>query len=278
MVSEKKKQEVQEITKLMEKYPVIGILDLFKLPSKQLQSIRKDLRNEVFMKMSKKRLIQRALEQIKKESVKKLNELEAKEPTLILTNMDPFKLHRMLDKSKSPTYAKTNDVSPRDIIISEGPTKLPAGPAVGELQRIKIPAMVKEGKIHIRKDTVVVRKGEVISQEVANILKKLEIQPMEIGINLLGAWDNGIVYTKDILAVDEEEYSQKITAAYTNGVNLSVNICYPNKESIKILIQNAFHNAKNLCVNAEILERGVIGYLLSKAESQAKSLKLRVGV
>ncbi len=274
MVSKKKEQELQELVELIKKYPVVGILDLFKLPSRQLQFIRKDLRNKVLIKMSKKRLIQRALTQTRKE---KLSELKAEEPALILTDIDPFKLHKILDKNKSPTYAKANDIAPKDIIIPEGPTKLPAGPAIGELQRVKIPAMVKEGKIHVRKDTVIVKKGEVISKEVANVLKKLDIQPMEISINLLGAWENGIVYKKDILAVSEEEYVQKIMTAYTHALNLSVNVCYPNKESIKILIQKGFHNAKNLGINAEIFEKGVIEDLLSRAEVQAKALKSKVG-
>ena len=65
MVSESKKQEVKKIRELIEKYPVIGILDLFKMPSRQLQFIKKSLRGNALLKMSKKRLIKLALKDVK---------------------------------------------------------------------------------------------------------------------------------------------------------------------------------------------------------------------
>jgi large subunit ribosomal protein L10 len=274
MVSEKKKQSVVEIKQLAEKYPVVGILDLFKMPSRQLQYIRRDIRGNILVKMCKKRVILLALKDIKgKEGIEKLNEFTPREPALIFSEMNPFKLFKTLKKSKSRGYAKQNDVAPDTIVITAGPTALPAGPAIGELQRLKIPAMIKEGKIHVREDFVVAKKGDVISDQTANVLKKLDIQPMEIGIDVLGLWENGIVYKKDVLDVDESAYIQNIKNAYNYALNLSVNTCYPNKESIKILIQKAFQHGKNLGINANILDKGIVEGLIEKANLQAKNLK-----
>jgi len=274
MVSERKKREVNRIRELIEKYPVIGILDLFKMPSRQLQFIRKSLRRNVLMKMCKKRLTKLALKDIKgKKDIKKLDKFTPKEPALIFTEMNAFELFRALKKNKSLRYAKGNDIAPDDIVVHAGPTSLMAGPAIGELQREKIPAMVKEGKIHVREDTVVVKKGKVISSQLANVLKKLDIQPMEVGINLLGVWENGIVYEKEILDVDEELYAQNIKDAYTHALNLCVNVCYPNEESIRVLLRKAYQNGKNLGINVEILDRGIVEGLVEKANSQAQMLK-----
>ena len=278
MVSERKKQELQELMALIQKHSVIGILDLFGLPSKQLQSIRSELRGRALIRMSKKRIIKMALKQVNKGNLEELTRLEARQPALILTDMNPFKLYKALEKSKSPTYAKANDIAPKDIVVPEGPTNLMAGPAVGELQRVKIPVVVKEGKIHVKEDTVLVKEGDVISREVANVLKKLDIQPMEIGLDLLGAWENGIVYTKDVLAVSEEEYIKRIIEAHAQALNLAVNVKYPTEKSIMILVQRAFQTAKTLGINTRILETGVIEDLLVRADIQARSLKERVGV
>jgi large subunit ribosomal protein L10 len=279
MVSEEKKREVARIRELIEKYPVIGILDFFKMPSRQLQSIRKSLRGTATIKMCKKRLMERALKEVKgKKDIEKLNEFPVKEPALIFTEINPFKLFKILKKNKSLRYAKAKDIAPDDIIVPAGPTSLPAGPAIGELQRIKIPAMVKEGKIHVREDTVVVKKGEEISSQIANVLKKLDIQPIEIGINLLGVWENGIVYGKDILDVDEEAYKQMIKEAHVSSLNLCVNVCYPNKESIKILIVKAYQHGKNLGLNAAILDEGVVEDLIAKAVTQASALEERLKI
>jgi len=277
MVSEKKEKEVKEIKELIEKYPVIGVLDLFKMPSRQLQSIKKELRGKVKIRMYKKRLVKLALERVKnKKNIKKLNELEPKEPALIFTEMNPLKLYRVLDKNKSPTYARANDVAQKDIVIPSGPTNLPAGPAIGELQRVKIPALVKEGKIHVRKDTTVVKEGETITKQVANLLKKLKIQPAEIGISILGAWEDGEIFKVDILAVSEEEYIDKIKSAFINSLNLCVNVCYPNKESIKVLLKKAYQNARSVGINAGVLEKDILKDLIVKANVQAQSLKTNI--
>jgi large subunit ribosomal protein L10 len=279
VVSEKKKREVAEIKELIEKCPVIGILDLFKMPSRQLQSIRKKLRGTAIIRMCKKRLMERALKEVKgKKDVQKLSEFPAKKPALIFSQIDPFKLFKILKENKSLRYAKANDIAPNDIIVPAGPTSLPAGPAIGELQRVKIPAMVKEGKIHVREDTVVVRKGEEISSQIANVLKKLDIQPIEVRINLLGVWEDGIIYRKDILDVDEEAYKQMIKEAHVSALNLCVNVCYPNKESIKILITKAYQHGKNLGLNAAILDEGIVEDLIAKAVTQASALKERLKI
>ncbi|MEM5877963.1 MAG: 50S ribosomal protein L10 [Candidatus Aenigmatarchaeota archaeon] len=278
MVKQEKIQAMKEIIESCKKYPVIGIIDMYKIPSKQLQSIRKDLRSQLVIKMYKKKIIQKAFSETKLENLMKLYDYDPKKPGLIFSNVNPFKLYKLFDKSKTPTFAKEGDIAPYDIIIKEGPTKLPAGPAIGELQRAKIPAMVKEGKIHVSKDTVVAKKGAVITAEMASLLKKLEIQPMEMGVNVLAAWENGILFDSSVLAVNEKDYVEKLQLAYQNALNLSVGIAYPTKDSVKLLIQKAFINAKTLGVEAEILDSGVIKDLLEKGERTAKKLSSKVNV
>ncbi|MBU5689873.1 MAG: 50S ribosomal protein L10 [Candidatus Aenigmatarchaeota archaeon] len=278
MVKQEKLDAMKEIVENCKKYSVIGIIDMFKLPSKQLQSIRKDLRNQVIIKMYKKKIIQKAFQNLNIENLMKLYDYDPKKPALVFSNTNPFKLYKLFDKSKTPTFAKEGDIAPYDIIIKEGPTKLPAGPAIGELQRAKIPAMVKEGKIHVSKDTVVAKQGTVITAELASLLKKLEIQPMEMGANVLAAWEGGIVFDSSVLAVNEQEYINNLQKAYQNALNLAVGIAYPTKESVKLLIQKAFINAKSLGVEAEILDSGIIEDLLEKGERAAKVLKSKVNV
>jgi large subunit ribosomal protein L10 len=279
MVSEKKKQELAEIKELIEKYPVVGLLDMFKMPSRQLQYVRKSIRKDALIKMCKKNVLLLALKNITgKENIQKLSEIDAKEPTLIFSNIEPFKLFRVLNKNKSTRYAKTGDVVINDIIVPAGPTSMLAGPAIGEFQRAKIPAVVKEGKIHVREDTVVAKKNNVISDQIANILKKLDIQPIEVGINVLALWENGAIYGKEILDVNQETYIQNIREAYNHALNLSVNIGYPTKESIKILLIKAYQHAKSLGVNAKILDKGVVEDLINKASAEAQVLKTKLNI
>lgn len=279
MVKEEKKQQVEEIKELFKKYPVIGILDLYKMPSRQLQKIKKNLRGESVIKMWKKSLIKLAINEIKdKKNITKIFEFDIKEPALIFTNSNPFKIYKTLKKSKSQGYAKTNDIAPDDILIRAGPTNLMAGPAIGELQRVKIPAMIKEGKIHVRQDATIVKKGDLITEQVANVLKKLDIQPMEITINLLGVWENGIVFDKNVLDIDEAKFLQDLTNAHSYALNLCVNICYFNKESIKPLLKKAYNEGMNLGINSNVLDKGIVKELIKKANTQGQVLGAKLNI
>ncbi len=274
MVNQKKIDQIKELTEQVKKYSVVGLLDLYKFPSNPLQSMRKRLRGQAEIFMRKKCVLERSIGGVKdKKDLKKLVEIEVKKPAVILTNMNPFKLFKILIQNKSPAYAKPGDIAPMNILVPAGPTTLLAGPAIGDLQRAKIPAMVQEGKIHVRKDTVVAKEGEEITREVSNILKKLDIQPMEISINLLAAWENGVVFGKDILGIDEEEYLNNLKLAYNHAINLSVNTGYPTKQSIELMIGKAFREAKTLGVECNILDKGVIEDILKKAQIHAQSLK-----
>jgi len=276
MVREEKVAALKEIMENSKKYPVIGIVDLYKMPSKQLQAIRKELRGDVIIKMYKKKIIQKAFSELNMKNLMRLYDYDPKKPALVFSKTNPFKLYKLFEKSKTPTFAKEGDIAPYDIVVKEGPTKLPAGPAIGDLQRAKIPAMVKEGKIHVQKDTVVAKKGSVITAELASLLKKLEIQPMELGINLLAAWESEVVFDSSVLAVNEEEYKAKLVQAYQQALNLSVGIAYPTKENIKMLVQKAFINAKSLGLEANVIDKGVIEDLLVKGERAARSLSSKI--
>lgn len=276
MVSQKKKDDLKVLKKLLDEYSVISIIDLYKLPSGQLHSIKKDIRKDATVKMSKKRIIKLAFEQSKKKNLAKLMEEDIKEPALIFSNINPFKLFKIIEKNKSPAYAKGGDTAPMDIIIPEGPTKLMAGPAIGDFQKNKIPAKVQDGKIHVIKDKKVTKKDEEITEQIADLLKKLGIQTTEVGIYIVSSWEDGVIFGREVLDVDDSLYMNNLQLAVSQAVNLSVNVAYPTKETAELLIIKAHREARNLGMEAEILEKDLIEELLAKGESQAKTLKAEI--
>ncbi|HLD57816.1 MAG TPA: 50S ribosomal protein L10, partial [archaeon] len=163
-----------------------------------------------------------------------------------------------------------------DILIPAGPTSLPAGPAIGDLQKAGIPASVEGAKIAVKKDTVVVKAGQTISKEVAGALAKLGIEPMEIGLDLLAVLDNGTIYKKDILFIPREKYVDDLKSAYLNALNLSVGIDFVVKENVKFFISKAYKNALNLAVNGKIVNEESIKYLLQKANAEMQTLQSKI--
>ena len=127
----------------------------------------------------------------------------------------------------------------------------------------------------IKKDKVLVKKGEKIPREVALVLSKLEIFPLTVGLNLHAAYEEGMVYKKDVLAVDETVILNQVRQAASGALNLAVFVAYPTKMSIKPLLASAHMKALNLAVNAEIATPETVKIMLAKANAQMLSLAAR---
>ena len=243
-VSETKKKEVEHVKSLLSKYKTIGILDLTNLPSPQLQDARKKL--DVEIRVTKKRLLKIALNEIDK-GVEKLDAcLVNVIPALILTNNPSFKLAKDLRKGKSFVAAKAGQIAPNDLVVKAGPTSLPPGPIIGELGSVGIRASVEQGKVTVKEDTVIVKAGGVISGKVADVLTKLGIKPMELGLNLVATFENGNLFKRDVLDVDDKYYINTLKLAVSEALNLSVNAGYVTEENIELFFRRAENEAKAL--------------------------------
>jgi large subunit ribosomal protein L10 len=278
MVSEKKQQTAKEVKELVHKHKVIGILDMHKLPAKQLYEMRKKLKGHANIRVVKKRVIKLSLADAKLQGLEQLTEKMQGEPGLLFTNENPFRLAAMLSESKSIAPAKPGDIAPHDIEIKAGPTSLPVGPAIGELQRLKIPAGVEGDKIVVRKDTTIVKEGEVIQKPIAEVLAKLGIEPMEIGLNLIAVWENGIIYGKDILSIPPSKYMEDIKLAHSMAFNLAFTINYVTKQNIPLFLSKAHRQALGLADSAGIMVSETVPGLLAKAKAQHDVLEGNVNI
>ncbi len=273
MLRTEKPQEVEKITKLINDHNVIAVLDMHKIPGRQLQKIRDNLRGKIVIKMSKKDLLLRAIDASNKKELVKLKDHISREPALILTNENPFKLFKLIKENRSAAKAKIGDVVKGDITISKGPTELPPGPAISTLQKVGLKTGVQQGKIAVMQDKVVLKAGGAVTEDIASVFSLLKIEPMEIGLELVAAIEEGIIYIKEVLDVDESHYISEIERAVHYAINLSVNSGYPTEKTVGIMIQKAFNEAKGLAVDCNVVEKEFVDDLLMKAARQAKSLE-----
>ncbi|MBI5681468.1 MAG: 50S ribosomal protein L10 [Methanobacterium sp.] len=267
-VADWKKEEVNDLKELIKSHSVVGMANLADIPAPQLQKMRQNLKDTTTIKMSRKTLMTLALNESEKNNIDDLKEHMEGQPALIFTNMNPFKLYKILEDSKTVAPAKAGSIAPTDIVVPKGDTAFNPGPILGELQKVGIPAKIDKGKIVITKDKVIVAEGDPVPRDVAGILTRLEIQPMEVGIDLVAAYEDEAIYTSDILTIDQEKTLSDIQKAFSQGLNLSVNASIYTKEAMPLIIQNAVAKSMNLALNAEILTSKTTDLLLSKAYSQ----------
>ncbi len=266
-----KKDEIEDIKNLLTTHSSVGIVGVHGIPSSQLQVMRKNLRGLADIKMCRNSLIDRALDE-SSEDIKKIGKYVEDQTALLFTNENPFKLYKILDKGKTQAPIKAGAVSPKDIVIEKGPTSFPPGPIVGELTGAGIPAGIEGGKVVIRETKTVAKKGDVVDAKLASILARLNIRPVDLGLELRAVYENGMIYESKLLSVDEAQYIANLTTAVQRAFNLSINSAYPAKPTISILLTKAASQSRNLAINAELIIPDIIDVLLSKANAQMISL------
>ena len=270
---QEKMRRVEELGKLLNEYRNVGVFYLEGVPANQIQVIRKELRGEAVIKVEKQAVIERAIENHRKELEKLLPFMEGKPVGIILTDLDPFKLYGKIRKIKTKAPAKPGMVAPNDILVPAGETELPAGPALSELKAAGLPVKIDKGKIVVEKDTVIAKKGDVITPEIASALAKLDIKPIELTLKIAAIYEDGIVYTPEVLEIDEEQVFNDFVTCARHAFNLSVEIAYPVKENIEVLIAKAHRDAYALSLETWYPTKDNIEELLQKAERIALSLK-----
>ncbi|HVL47213.1 MAG TPA: 50S ribosomal protein L10 [Candidatus Thermoplasmatota archaeon] len=266
-VAKWKKDEVKSLVDMLRANPVIGVAQVDGIPSAQMQTMRKNLRADATIKIAKSTLLRIALKELEKErpGAAKLADAMNGSTALIATKMNPFKLYKRLEQSKTKAPARGGETAPSDIAVEKGETQFKPGPIVGDLQKAGIPAKIDNGKVVISANKVLVKAGEKIKPEVATMLTRLEIFPLIVGMDLKAVHENGTVFGRDVLAVDEDAILAELGAAARGALGVALEAGWATKQTIVPLIAKAQREALAVGVEAALPEKGVIDLVVAKA-------------
>ena len=268
----KKEATVERVAELAKRYPVLAVTSLTKVRATQLMAVRKALRGKADVLVVKNTLAERGLA---KAGIKNADQLLAHlkgQNALIFSTYDPFKLFLTLDKNKVYLPARAGDVAPDDIMVPAGNTSLPAGPVLSEFREAGIPTKIEAGSIWVNKDSVAAKKGSTITPKLASLLSKLNIKPIKAGVTIALAYENGLIYAGDLVAIDLEKYRQSLVEAYTSSRGLAIVIGYVTKETAPEIIAKAYREAMSLAVEAGFMTPETAPRILARAEAEAAAL------
>ena len=277
-VSDFKKKVVAEFVKLFKEYPIIGAVDMETLPAKQLQIIKAKLRDRCVILMTKRRLMVKAIEQVKVEGLDKLIPHLKGMPALLFSKENPFTLFKIIKQNKSKAPAKAGQTAPHDIKIPAGPTPFAPGPVIGELGALGIKSKVEAGKIKIIEDAIVCKEGEKISEQLAGMLIRLSIFPMEVGLGLVAVFEKGEILDKSVLDIDEEQFDKDLTGAILHALNLSVEAGYITKDNIEVMITKAVSDARGVAKECGVITDDLIDEFLAQGTREAGALVSEFGI
>lgn len=290
-VAKWKKDEVARFVKLMLDNPVVAVAEVSGIPAPQMQQMRATLRGRVDVVGSKNRLLKIAIAEAAKSrpGLEGLSQKMTGQTVILTTKENPFKLFKSLKAGASMAPLKPNQVSPQDIFIAKGPTPFGPGPIVGELQKVGIPAKIEAGKVVISKDATPVKAGQVVSPDLATMLAKLEIKPVELKIDLKAAFEGDTMFAPEALAVDETVIMGQIGLAVRTAHELSLQTGWITKDTSEALLGRAYKQAialvleKGLDVDAAVKETVTADYAkvlasIGKKEGDlSEELKKRLG-
>ena len=272
-----KKQIVEDLARRFISSKVIGIANIKGIPAPQFQAIRKNLAGRATITVTKNNLLRLALQQASSEKpdLAKLSEVIEGQTAVIMADVNPFRLYRELEATKSRAPARGGEAAPEDLWVREGETPFKPGPIVGDLQKAGIPAAIERGKVVIKKDKLLVKAGERIPREVAQSLARLEIFPLIVGLDLRGAYENGTVFRRDALAIDDALVRSQISLAGRQGLGLAMAAAYPSKGTIRPLLGKAHRQALSLAIESQFPTKESVTFLLAKAYAQMLSVAAR---
>jgi large subunit ribosomal protein L10 len=273
---ERKRKLIDEIIEILSSHKTIALADISDLRALQFQRLRKALRESVQIKVAKNSIIKKAIEELKVLKGMDFSPLEdflTGQLAVLASDLSPFEVYALLEENKVPAKAKPGDIAVKDIVIPAGNTGIPAGPALSLFKKFKVPVKVEEGAIYVTKDTVVVKAGEAIPSEIAELLGKLGIEPIEAGLKVKVAFCEGVVFKPENLKIDIEDYEKKIVDAFTRALSLAINAVFVTPESAPYIISRAVVEAMSLAINACYPTREVIGHIIAKAHAQAVTLR-----
>ena len=268
----RKSQMYQQLQELPKKYNVLALVRMEKVRSSQLLPLRKKLLGEVEIVSVKDKLARLALEKTGIKGIEKFVSKLNGQCLFMFTNMSPFKLNVLLGKNKVMLSARGGDLASMDVVIPPKNTGIAPGPMLTDFKENGIPTKIDQGTIWIMRETIPVKKGEIISEKLAALLGKLDIKPIEAGIVLNSALDEGLVYAQDEMIIDLEKFRNDLSQAHQEAISLSIEAAYITKDNIKQILVKAAQSASSISVEAGYATDDTKEMILQKAHGQARGV------
>ena len=268
----RKIQMYDDLLELVKKHKVIALIKMEKVRSTQLMQVRKKFRGQLKIIMVKNNIAKKVLEKVDIKGIDKVIEALDGLCAIMFTDRDPFKICIDLDKSKIYLPAKKGDIATDEIVIPEGNTGIPPGPVLSEFKEVKVATKIDSGSIAVSEDTVVAVPGDVISHKLSALLSKLGIKPIQAGMSINMALQEGMLYTSEDLKIDIEEIKQELFVSFNAALALAINASYTTKESMEHLLRKAFGDARSLSINSRHATTETVKDVLHVANGKAQIL------
>ncbi|KAL2517029.1 60S acidic ribosomal protein P0-1 [Abeliophyllum distichum] len=252
--AEKKIAYDQKLCQLLDEYTQVLVAAADNVGSKQLQNIRKGLRGDSVVLMGKNTMMKRSVrihaEKTGNAAILNLVPLLVGNVGLIFTKGDLKEVSEEVAKYKVGAPARVGLVAPVDVVVPPGNTGLDPS-QTSFFQVLNIPTKINKGTVEIITPVELVKKGDKVGSSEAALLAKLGIRPFSYGLVVISVYDNGSVFSPEVLDMTEDDLIEKFAMGVSMVTSLSLAISYPTIAAAPHMFINAYKNVLAVAVETD---------------------------
>jgi len=226
---------------LLAKYSSIFLVNVDNVGSNQMHQIRVSLRGKGVVLMGKNTMVRRALRTILSDHP----EFERLLPHVkgnigfVFTDKDLKDIRDLIIANKIAAPARAGAFAPKDVTVPAGNTGMEPG-KTSFFQALGIPTKIARGTIEIVSDIKVVIAGSRVGPSEATLLNMLNISPFTYGMTVVQIFDQGNIFTPNVLDIDEQELIDRFLSGIKTIAAISLALNYPTIVSVTHSLVNAY--------------------------------------
>jgi len=246
-----------KLKELIAKYPSIFLVNVDNVGSNQMHQIRVALRGKAVVLMGKNTMVRRALRTILSEypQLERLLPYVRGNIGFVFTSGDLKEVRDLITANKVAAPARAGALAPKDVTVPAGNTGMEPG-KTSFFQALQIPTKIARGTIEIVADIKVVTAGTRVGTSEATLLNMLNISPFTYGMTVVQIYDNGNIFSPDVLDVDEKELIDRFLSGIKSIAAISLALQYPTIVSIMHSLVNAYKNLIAVSLETEYTFEG----------------------
>lgn len=242
-----------KMARLLDEYPRVFIVGADNVRSKQMQQIRVSLRGMAEILMGKNTMMCKAIRTHMENNpgLEKLLPHIKGNVGLVFSKEDPALVRDKLLENKVAAPARAGAIAPIDVWVEAQNTGM--GPEkTNFFQALNISTKIAKGAIEIVSNVHLIKTGDKVGASEAVLLQMLNVKPFAYGLVVEKIYDNGAVFSPDILDITDEQLIAKFHAGVANVAAASLAIGYCTQASVPHSIINGFKNVLAVAIEADI--------------------------
>jgi large subunit ribosomal protein LP0 len=251
--SEWKAKYFTRILSLFDEYKTCLLVGVDNVGSKQMQEIRIAMRGHGEIIMGKNTMIRKAIRGHLSENpqLERLLPYIVGNVGFVFTKEDLGDIRKKLLENKRGAPAKAGAIAPCDVKLE--PQNTGMGPEkTSFFQALQIPTKISRGTIEILNDVHLIKVGEKVGASESALLNMLGITPFSYGLAVQQVYDNGTIYSPEVLDVTSDDLRARVLSGIRNVASASLQVGYPTKASVPHSIANGFKNLLAIAAETDV--------------------------